>query len=43
MAGEALPTVRPRQRRLACKCLGISETCYGYQTRLSNENAEIAD
>jgi putative transposase len=29
--------------RLACKALGISETCYRYQPRLSDENAEIAD
>ena len=29
--------------RLACECLGISESCYRYEAKLSNENAEIAD
>lgn len=29
--------------RLACVCLGISETCYRYQAKLSDENALIAD
>jgi len=29
--------------RLACQIFGISETCYRYQPRLSDENAEIAD
>jgi putative transposase len=29
--------------RLACQCLGISESCYRYQAKLSDENAEIAD
>jgi len=29
--------------RLACKAFAISETCYRYQARLSDENAEIAD
>lgn len=29
--------------RLVCECFGISETCYRYQPKLSNENAEIAD
>ena len=29
--------------RLACSAVGISETCYRYQSRLSSENAEIAD
>ncbi len=29
--------------RLACESLGISETCYRYQAKLSDENAEIAD
>lgn len=29
--------------RLACACLGISETCYRYQAKLSDENAEVAD
>jgi hypothetical protein len=29
--------------RVACEAMGISETCYRYQPRLSDENAEIAD
>ena len=29
--------------RLACLCLGVSETCYRYQPKLSTENAVIAD
>ena len=29
--------------RLACAMFGISETCYRYQPRLADENAEIAD
>jgi len=29
--------------RLACRAVGISETCYRYQPRLNSENAEIAD
>lgn len=29
--------------RLACEVFGISETCYRYQAKLSDENAEIAD
>lgn len=29
--------------RLACETYGISESCYRYQAKLSNENAEIAD
>ena len=29
--------------RLACETYGISETCYRYQARLPDENAEIAD
>jgi putative transposase len=29
--------------RLACAAVGISETCYRYQPKLSDENAEIAD
>jgi putative transposase len=29
--------------RLACQAFVISETCYRYQPRLSDENAEIAD
>jgi putative transposase len=28
---------------LACRTFGISETCYRYEGRLSDENAEIAD
>ena len=29
--------------RLACQAFGISETCYRYQAKRSDENAEIAD
>lgn len=29
--------------RLACRAFGISETCYRYTPKLSDENAEIAD
>lgn len=29
--------------RLACVVVGISETCYRYQAKLSHENAVIAD
>ncbi len=28
--------------RLACKAFGISETCYRYQAKLSDDNALIA-
>lgn len=29
--------------RLACETFGVSQTCYRYQARLSDENAEVAD
>jgi len=29
--------------RLACECLGISQTCYRYQAKLGGDNARIAD
>jgi len=29
--------------RFACVCMGVSESCYRYQTKLSSENALIAD
>ena len=29
--------------RLVCQALGISQTCYRYQAKLSSENSEIAD
>jgi len=29
--------------RQACQTYGISETCYRYQAKLSDENAEIAE
>lgn len=29
--------------RFACECLGVSESCYYYQPRLSGDNALIAD
>ena len=28
---------------LACRTFGISETCYRYEAKLSDENAEIVD
>lgn len=28
---------------LACRTFGISETCYRYEAKLSDENAKIAD
>ena len=28
---------------LACRTFGISETCYRYEAKLSDESAEIAD
>ena len=31
------------QRRMACEVFVISETCYRYQPKLSEENADIAD
>jgi len=27
----------------ACRTFGISETCYRYEAKLSDENAEVAD
>jgi len=29
--------------RLACETFGVSQTCYHYQAKLSDENAEVAD
>lgn len=29
--------------RLACECMGISESCYRYQAKLTSENDQIAD
>jgi putative transposase len=29
--------------RLACVCLGISETCFRYETKLSAENKQVID
>ena len=29
--------------RFACLCMGISETCYRYEAKLSSENSQIAD
>ena len=29
--------------RFACVCMGISDNCYYYQNKLSDENAVIAD
>ena len=42
VAQEAVST-RGVSIRLACSAIGISETCYRYQPKLSSENAEIAD
>ncbi len=42
VAQEAVST-RGVSIRLACSAVGISETCYRYQPKLSSENAEIAD
>lgn len=42
MAREAA-TARGLSIRLACRAFGISETCYRYQPKLSDENAAIAD
>lgn len=42
LAREAV-TERGISIRLACETYGISETCYRYERRLSDENAEIAD
>lgn len=42
VAQEAVST-RGVNIRLACSAVGISETCYRYQPKLSSENAEIAD
>lgn len=42
---QAKQAVRQRSIsiRLACEAFGISETCYRYQAKLDDENAEIAD
>lgn len=42
VAQEAVST-RGVSIRLACSAVGISESCYRYQPKLSSENAEIAD
>ncbi len=42
VAQEAVST-RGVSIKLACSAVGISETCYRYQPKLSSENAEIAD
>lgn len=42
MARQAV-AVRGVSIRLACQAFVISETCYRYQSKLSDENAEIAD
>ena len=35
--------VRGVSIRLACQAFDISETCYRYQAKLSDENAKVAD
>ena len=42
MAQQAV-TARGLSVRLACQAFAISETCYRYQPKLSDENAEVAD
>ena len=42
MARQAV-AVRRVSVRLACEAFAISETCYRYEPKLSDENAEIAD
>jgi len=42
MAHQAV-AARGMSIRLACTAFMISETCYRYQPKLSDENAEIAD
>jgi putative transposase len=42
MAKQAV-TQRGVSIRVACQAFSISETCYHYQPKLSDENAEIAD
>jgi putative transposase len=42
MAKEAVQRTGVRVA-LACRAFGISETCYRYEAKLSDENAEIAD
>jgi len=42
LAREAV-TERGVSIRVACEAYGISQTCYRYERRLSDENAEIAD
>jgi putative transposase len=42
MAKQAVES-RGLSIRLACQAFGISETCYRYQPKLSDDNAEIAD
>jgi len=42
MAKQAV-TQRSVSIRVACQAFAISETCYHYQPKLSDENAEIAD
>lgn len=40
---QAIVKERAISIRLACLCLGISETCYRYQTKLTGENQQLAD
>lgn len=42
VAKEAVE-IRQISIRMACAAVGISETCYRYNAKLSSENAEIAD
>lgn len=40
---QAAVVNKPVSIKLACRAFSISETCYRYQTKLSSENALIAD
>ncbi len=40
---KQVAAVRGLSVRLACRAFAISETCFRYQPKLSDENAEIAD
>jgi putative transposase len=40
---EAAVAKRGVSIALACRAFGVSETCYRYSPKMSNENEEIAD
>ncbi|MBY0475950.1 MAG: hypothetical protein K2Q13_13005 [Nitrosomonas sp.] len=43
LTGEQAAKQRKIRIRLACKTYGISENCYRYRARLSDDNRIIAD